>query len=102
MIIEKLSILINYLNNKFIMGTTLRYTCIKNASSYFTSLFVDDEAYRRIGHDSDDKCECVFARARRERARLYTEQLCKVERRKWENIARGAGHDERGIIVGRT
>jgi len=56
------------------------YTCIKNESSYSTSLLVD-EAYRQVDHDSDDKCECVFARVKG-RARLYTGQLCKVERRK--------------------
>lgn len=64
----------------------LRYACIKNASSYSTSLFVHDEAYRQIGHDSGDKCEYIFAKGKR-RARLYTGRLCKVERRKWENIA---------------
>lgn len=62
---------------------------IKNASSYSTSFFVDDEAYRQIGHDSNDKCEYISAREKTgEGSRVYTRgQLCKVERRKWENIA---------------
>lgn len=66
----------------------LRYTYIKNASSYSTSLFADDEAYRQIGHDSDDKCECVFARVKRG-VRLYMGQLCKVERGGSGKILRG-------------
>lgn len=80
----------------------LRYACIKNASSYSTSFSVDDEAYRRIGHDSDDKCEYIFARGKGEAgASIHGGSYVK-----WSGgsgkILRGAGRDEREIIVGWT
>lgn len=68
------------------MGTTLRCVCIKNVSSYSISLFVDGEAYRQIGHDSNDKCECVLQGGKRG-ASIQGRRSCKVERRKWENVA---------------
>lgn len=77
------------------MNWNLLHLCKKrNASSYSTSLVVDGPRLI-VGSATIEMTNAnVFLRSKGERR----ERSCKVEQRKWENIAKVSGRDERGEL----